>query len=387
MGSLVRPLVGLLIAFFAVGASGCDESKRSPPSEPPLEPDLPPRPDLDPDAAAAATLDDAGLSEKAKAEAQKVVADIRSQRLDVTPRRLPTQHLAFGKDRIAHLTEDALIVRDTSAGKEQSKLSVVEPRRIVTQSDGSLVVLAKNDVTRIDKKKTDRFSRIPLFVDSLVFADKRDKTKLWVLHGIDPTLYPYSMNEDGKLETLDLLQLAEFDQKGFAALKDGSFVYTAGKRLKRFFPGGKTWSLDLPEGGEVWRILTTKRIDEVWLARADGKLELAQISADRLSVVKTLEAPGAFDIASNDSELAILRLEKAENTRAWKLSVFDGAGKELWKTELPLDAVPGSGDSWVKEITKNRGLLLSAYGPFVAVGGPTELTIWNYKKGEKVFGS
>jgi hypothetical protein len=175
-------------------------------------------------------------------------------------------------------------------------------------------------------------------------------------------------------------------------LKDGSFVYTAKEKLKRFYPGGKSWTLALPPGGEVWRILTTRRLDEVWVARSDGRLDLLRLAEGALTTVRSLEAKGAFDIASNDSELAILKLESTAPagdggvTRVWRLSVFDDAGKGKLARELPFSLSEAADESWVREVTKNRAVVLSSYGPHVAVGGAEEVTVFDYKTGDKLLG-
>ncbi|MBK7584563.1 MAG: hypothetical protein IPI67_30800 [Myxococcales bacterium] len=377
--------------IFALGvasvALGCDE--RSPPSEPPTRPGLPERPaapagDAAPGEATAAGDVDAG------AEAKRLVAELRRSKLEVAPRRVPTQKLAFGKDRLAQLTETELVLRGLDDLKVLTRLPVRDPRRAATLSDGSVLVAGVSDLWRVprDPKKAEHYSRLPLFPDSLLLGDRRAKNKLWVHHGIDPTLYPYELSADGRLETLDFIELERADQKAFALLKDGSYVYTAGPKLERFFPGGKRWSLDLPSGSDVWRILTTRRLDEIWLAQTDGRLMLTQLSTTRLVVKKTLELPGTFDLATNDTEIALLRLETRAQVdgaaadsglapRTWRLLVLDGSGKERMSSELPLDPATAE-DDWVREITKNRGVVLSPSGSLVAVGGPTWLAVWSY---------
>jgi hypothetical protein len=272
--------------------------------------------------------------------------------------------------------------------KEVTRLPMTGPRRVATLADGSVLAAGSSDVWYVprDPKKAERYTRLPLFPDSLMLGDRREKKKLWVHHGIDPTLYPYELGEAGRLETLDFIALNGADQKGFALLKDGSYVYTAGSSLVRFFPGGKKWTLALPAGAEVWRILTTRRLDELWLARTDGKLVLAQLSDAALTVKKTLDLPGTFDLATNDSEIALLRLETGSadaGARSWKLVVLDADGKEQMATDLPLDAAPTTED-WVREITKNRGVVLSPSQPLVAVGGPSWLAVWRSKTGQRV---
>ncbi len=336
-------------------------------------------------------LSDGGLAVPSAAPsssaAEAFVDKLRSQKLDIVARRVPLQRIAFGKGRLAQLTDSALVIRDTKAFDEITRVPVAGPRRLATLADGSSIVAAESNVLRVpkDPKKIETFGRIPLFVESVIFPDRRKDDQVWVAHGIDTTLYPYAFGEAGHLDTLDFIELPDFDQKGIALLKDGSFVYTAKQKLKRFFPKGKSWTLELPSGAEVWRILTTRRIDEVWIARSDGRLDLAQIAQGALTVVRSLEVPGAFDIASNDSELAILRLENATGGRVWRLSVLDGGGKQQLSVTLPFSLAPGAGESWVREVTKNRSLVLSSYGPFVGVGGAEEVTVYNYRTGLKAF--
>lgn len=372
----------LLLLVAALSALSCEERAPAPPDRP--EPPARPRfADLD---AAALGADDSGFD--AAAEAKKLVADLRSEKLDVAPRRVPSQRLAFGKDRLAQLTDTELLLRATKDMQEIARLPVSQPRRVAAMADGSLLVAGAADVWHVpkDPTKASRYSRLPLFPDSLLLGDRRNKKKLWVHHGIDPTLYPYELAESQKLETLDFIELEAADQKGFALLKDGSYVYTAGAKLERFFPGGKRWSLALPAGAEVWRILTTRRLDELWLARTDGKLLLAQLGTDALTVKKTLELPGTFDLATNDTEIAALRLEASSGdagARSWKLVVLDSEGSERMARELPLEAAT-AGEDWVRELTKNRAVALSPSETLVAVGGPSFIGVWNYKTKEQV---
>lgn len=377
-----------LVALTLSGLLACEE--RPPTPGRPDEPPRPPKLDLD---AALEVAADAGDFD-ASAEAKRLVAELRSAKLDVAPRRVPTQRLAFGKDRLAQLTDSELVIRDTKDMKELGRLPVTGPRRVAALSDGSLLVAGQSDVWHVprDLKKAQRYSRLPLFPDSLLLGDRRDKKKLWVHHGIDPTLYPYELGEAGRLETLDFIELEAADQKAFALLKDGSYVFTAGDKLVRFFPGGKRWSLALPAGAEIWRISTTRRLDELWLARGDGKLELAQLGEGALTVKKTLELPGTFDVASSDTELALLRLETSTSAasrdaglppRSWKLLVLDADGKEQMSTELPLDPATATED-WVREVTKNRAVVLSPSESLVAVGGPSWLGVWSYKDKRQV---
>jgi hypothetical protein len=63
--------------------------------------------------------------------------------------------------------------------------------------------------------------------------------------------------------------------------------------------------------------------------------------------------------------------------------VLDADGKERMATELPLAGATATED-WVREITKNRSVVLSPSQPLVAVGGPTWLAVWRTQTGEQV---
>lgn len=389
----IRPFFTAISAVaLSAFVAGCED--RPPVPERPSQPELPPKLQFSDAEVVAADLD-AGPSD-AGAAAKELVAGLRSAKLDIAPRRVPTQKLAFGKDRLAQLTDSELVLRSTTDMRETFRLPVSQGRRVASLQDGSVLVATASEVWHVprDTKKAQRYGRIPLFPDSLLMGDRRDKKKIWVHHGIDPTLYPYELGDSGRLETLDFIQLEAADQRGFALLKDGSYVYTRGANLDRFFPGGNHTSLVLPAGADVWRVLTTHRLDQLWLARADGKLELCELGKDKLAVQKTLALPGAFDIDTNDSVIAVLRLEAAKPVaeppadagpppRSWRLSVLDADGKELTSIELPLEGVT-TGEDWVREISKDRGVALSAAQPIVAVGGPSWLGVWNYKTGERV---
>ena len=84
------------------GVLGCEE--RPPPPEPPGRPALPERPRRPDGDADAVELPDGGDFDAA-AEAKRLVAELRSAKLEVASRRVPIQRLVFGKDRLAQLIE------------------------------------------------------------------------------------------------------------------------------------------------------------------------------------------------------------------------------------------------------------------------------------------
>jgi hypothetical protein len=373
------------VAAVLLIAAGCE--REGPPREPPAP--AQPRDESRAVEQLQRLLGDASLDAGDASAAASAVSELRKGKLELAPRQSAAERLAFGKGRLAQLGEDALLVFDTKSFGELLRLELPQPRRVIELAGGGLLALGADSVVRLDGrgKAPERYGRIPLFPDSLVLGDRSDERRVWVLHTFGSLLYRYAMGGDaGAIETLEFLDLEGFDQAAFAALKDGSFLYTAGGKLRRFFHGGKRWELPLSEGGEVWRILTTRRIDQVWIARAGGRLELTEISATGARVVRAFEIGPAFDIASNDHELAVVEMAKADGERRWKLAVYDASGKRRFEAALPPDPAPGAGEDWVRIVTRDKTLALSASAPLVAVGGPSALSVWNTRTGARLRG-
>jgi hypothetical protein len=161
------------------------------------------------------------------------------------------------------------------------------------------------------------------FSESLVLADRRDERRVWVLHAFGSLLYQYGIDGDaGSVQTLEFLDLEGFDKGAFAALKDGSFLYTAGNQLIRFFPGGKRTKLALPEGASVWRLLTTRASSDL-----DRACDASSISSD----------PAAGARVARLLELRMFRRRqqrpgarspsrRVTARRDWSLVVYDASG-------------------------------------------------------------
>ena len=373
-----RALLPVLLSFAVLA---CDDEPKRPDKD-----DLLARPSASAEVSPLARIDAGALDGGA---ARKVLSELRSDKLELNARRVPAERVAFVHGRLAVLTSDALVVRDTKSWKEIAKVPALEPRRVIGLADGSVLAASKDDVTTLAPRKNEvtRTSRIPLFPESVLFPDLRKERRMWVLHGFDPTLYGYEIEDDGKLNTLDFIELKDFDLKAFTALKDGSFLYTTKKGLRRFFPGGRAENVSLPEGPGVWRLLTTRRIDQVWVAREGGTFELLGIAGGKGQVVRSLTLPSAYDVATSNTAIAILRLERSDKKRHFALRVVDADGKQLMEQELPLSKAPGDGEDWVEQITKNRAVAIAPKEPLVAVGGPTWLSVWNYKTQKRVYGS
>lgn len=338
-------------------------------------------------------LRDAGPRKRGDKLVQKEIARIRERKLLLAPRRVPEQRIQFGRSRLGQLTDRALVVRDAKDFHERAKVTIADPRRLIVLADRSFLALGATASYRLrpGKKHADTLPRVTLFPSSVAIADRADSNRLWVLHGFDETLYQYQLEKTiGSMMGMgDFIELKGFNHEALGALKDGSFLYTTKNGFTRFYAKGKPHELAaLPGKGKVWRLLTTKRLDRVWVARGNGELVLAQLGAT-LHVVRTIKlSPMLFDIASNDSYLAALRVEQADGgARSWQLVVYDADGKQRLAATLPPEATPPPGEDWVRAVTRNRSVSLAPHAPLVAVGGPGALWVWNVKTGRRVFSS
>jgi len=365
-----------------------------PPKEPSPPPPPPGAPGGSPSAVASSLAAAHLLDRDAAADARPVPSAIvqlreRKLRLDALPS--PAQTLAFGRKRLARLTPEGIELFSTETFEQEAAPSLAQPRRVVALRDGSLLVAGGGRTLRLvpGQQTAESHPRIPLFAGTLVFADRLQEKRFWLLHEFDPTLYRYDLDAGGSvlLRMDEYLTLDGFDRRGFAGLKDGSFMFTAGDHFRRFFPLGKQTKLEGPAAAvEVWRLLVTRRIDRVWVAHRGSRLDLVQIGA-RLRVVRTLELPGdPYDITSSDRYVAVILLRQvAGEPRHWRLVVVDQKGDEVFTEDLPMDEALVGAD-WVKAATRNRNVVLSPHDSLVAVGGPTWLSVWDIRKQSRVLG-
>jgi hypothetical protein len=317
--------------------------------------------------------------------------ELRARRLELTPRSVPAERIAFGHGRLGQLTHDALVVRDSHGFQVVVELPVEAPRRLVGLGDGSLLAAGRERVLRLPKGATrpEEHGRVTLFADSTVLPDARDPQRLWVAHPGDRTLYLHQLKAGGAAGMLpfdQLLPVEGCDGRGLTTLGDGSFACTTSAGLRHFWPEGKRVDLSLPAArGAVWRLLPTSRIDQVWMAREQGKLDLYQLgtTAGLLRTLALRDQP--IDIAARGKSVAVVSVTHPPGeARRWSVVVLDEQGKELMQA-----AVPGTEnvatDDWVAELLLNRGVVLSRDETEVAVGGPSSLTVWDIASGRQLF--
>ncbi len=368
-----KPLSLLLAGLLLLAC----EDKSNPPVDPPRSSSAT-RPEL-------TVLDGAAGASDAAAAAAAVIAELRRDKLSLAPRSRATGSIVFGRGRVIQLATEALTIRDAKEGKEVLKLEVAGGRLVTLLRDGSVLALLEKETLSIEPRKNEvsRYSRVALFPESRVFADPLVDRRFYVVHAFDPTLYGYEITEDQKISTLDFVDMPEFDGRVFTSLKDGSFLYSTATGLQRFFLKGKAQAYAIEDPKQVWRVATARRLDRVWLARDDGSLELRELTAKTPRLIQRIDVKDPIDVASSDAGIAVLRLAPAEGGRHFQVEFFDESTERRFTSHLALDEASGSGEGWVRDVLRNRGIMLTDDGALLAVGGPSELHVWNVRSGKK----
>ncbi len=319
-----------------------------------------------------------------------VIVEQRQQVLAIPPQRAPAQRIAFSRRRIAVLGEQQLTVWDLTSWQRVAQIPVTKPRAVVAMADGAFVVIAGDATWRLEQHETQpaRLPRMMLLPGSQLWPDRQAPLTLWV--PLAGQLHQYLLPGPDDPVVQRLLPIAshsmpDTDEEACVGLKGGSFLYTAGNELVRFFPGGKSYRGPSPApSGQVWRLLSARRIDRAWVAQEDGALQLIDFTPN-FPVVRSVSLPGKlYDIAANDEHFAIVRtVHDSSSRRTWSVTLLDTAAEPLAEHPLPEGPRPDAPD-WVARETRNRGVALAPDGPYLAVGGPSWLTVWHTDTGKAV---
>ncbi|HMJ10116.1 MAG TPA: hypothetical protein VK524_01860 [Polyangiaceae bacterium] len=317
------------------------------------------------------------------------LASLRNTELELAPRTLPAHVLAFGRGRLGQVVKDELIVHRLPALDKALRAPLGAKPAVIETAGGGLLALGHEGVVRLDPGRNafHTYPRITLLPGSYVYGDRSTSERFFVLHPFAGSLFRYDFDGDAGGAALGpFFNLPEFDGGVFAVLKDATLLYSTAKGWRRLTSQFRHTPLRAAaEVRDVVRAVPAKRLDQVWLVLRDGRLLLAQLGAG-LSVVQRVEASAlAFDVDSNDEVLAVLELEQApRQARHWRLAVYTHAGERKFAVDVPDERASGTTDEWVSAVTANKSVVLSRYEPWVAVGGPTWLRVWNVKDGTLV---
>lgn len=342
------------------------------------------RPEHASSASAGAPIPDGGAP-----EARPLDPKVR-RALTLSPRKRHDPGVAIGKGRIAVLTDDALVVRDTTKFAEVTRIPLHRPRHLAVMSDGSFLVpdAAKTWWLLPHDTKARTFPRFMMLPESTVFADRRAPDRFWVTSPFGTTLFGYTLAPSslGFLLTNEWVELDGFDGHAFGSLRDGSFLYSTSSGFRQFFgPGKKDDVAGDPRG--VFRLLPASRPDTIWLLTTE-RADLFRLLAGKLvHLRKVLLSSMPYDVEADGQYLAVLELvQPKEEPWSFVLEVFDVDGKLRMHEPLPAEESLDP-KTWLVALTRNRRLSLSADPPLVAVGGPEDLTVWRADRSERLWHS
>jgi hypothetical protein len=378
-------------AFALLSVLGCDRLEAL--IRQSAEPRVPPSPPSRPSSEAAPSASASGASAPARSPdggaPRALPLDQKTRRaLTLSPRRVHDPGVAIGKGRMAVLTDDALVVRDTTHFAEVTRVPLHGPRHLAVMSDGSFLA---PDTSRTSwllphDTKARFFPRFIMLPESCVFGDRRVPDRFWVMAPFGTTLFGYALAPSslGFLLTKDWVELDGFDGRAFGPLRDGSFLYSTPTAFRQFYgPSKKDDIAGDPRG--VFRLLPASRPDTVWLLTRESADLFLLLAGKLVHQKKVVLATMPYDADADGRYLAVLELLQPTG-EPWRfvLEVFDVDGKRRLRETLAADESLDP-RTWLSALTRNRRLSLSADPPLVAVGGPEELTVWRADGGERLF--
>jgi hypothetical protein len=307
----------------------------------------------------------------------------------LAPRRTHVPGLAIGKERIAVLTPNALVVSDTAKFDEVARIPMHQPTNLAVTADGSFVATDTIHTVRLlpGDTKHKSFPPVVLFPESALMGDRQTPDRFWVLPGHVTTLYGYVLGPSplSVLTATEWIPLDGFDGRLFSSLRDGSFLYSADKGFRHFYGAGKkedvTGTL-----GDAFRLLPGSRVDTLWLVSRETAV-LYRLVAGKLYELRSISlSTMPFDVDADGEYLALLELaQPADAPWSFVLEVFDIEGKrrlhETLSAEENLEP-----KKWIRVLLRNRRLALSAgERPLVAVGGPDDLSVFRADDGTRIW--
>jgi hypothetical protein len=310
------------------------------------------------------------------------------RKMRLNPRSAGTSALAFAKARLGQVTREGVSVRSVATFKVDIRLELEKPLSVVALADGSLLCPDTKRTLRLfsHDQKPRAYPLMPLIPGSQLFGDRVDSKRVWALGPRGKTLFRFELADDKAplLAPKDWVDLDGFDQRTVGSLRDGSFLFTTSAGFSRFFGKGALSEVKA-NSEEVFRVLPGSRADAAWLLRRDRRVSLHGTVEGKLARLQTVNLEtDPFDAEAAGTFLAVLELDQPSDAPAtFVLEVFDTSGKRRFRTTLP--AEESFDEDWAERLTQNRNLAVSADPPRVAVGGPTELTVFDAGTGARVF--
>jgi hypothetical protein len=288
--------------------------------------------------------------------------------------------IVFGAGRIAQWTRNGVQVR-ALARLESPPLALGAggPAAFGALGDGSLLVLTPKVALQLAPDRDEPTSRPGLFMlmsddNPRVRADP-DRPRGFFLANAS-SLDRYELPEGP--ERVTAKQMLDVDPRVTATLctlPGGAFAYLEGGEVRRCTPaqprgvghpvaGGPAAHLAPGPGGQVW----------VSLAEGAALLELPPQAGPARTLVATNAGAEVMSFDGTATHAAALALDwKPGKPGSWSVVVWKVDGAEVLRQPLPWSLPVNDPTDWF--------VALSPYDPFVAVGGPGRLAVWNLADG------
>jgi len=298
------------------------------------------------------------------------------------------RHLAFGSGFLLQLREAEARLVNSNDGSVIANVALAGPRAALGLPGGSVLACASDASYRFDpgQRTAHRGTRVSLLPNSLLEPSRESQEFLWV---IEPSLgnavrYAFATKEFGVEATRTL---PGYDGKALTTLLDGAFLYTSSQGLVRTL-ASRTTSLALPSGvGRIWRLLPADRVDRAWAVTDSGEAILLELGA-RARVVRRFQtsSDGApFDVAAVPGTLAMVSVHEAvREPRSFVLNTYSATGTRIKSYILAGVRADDASEDWAKRVSIDREVAITTHPPRVAVGGPTELRLFDLASGDEI---
>ena len=319
----------------------------------------------------------------------ETLRSVREEKLPIRAPRVALQRLDFGLGRLAQAAGERVIFRDTERGDSITEPVTGAVRAVAHGSDGSLFAIgATSGVRLLPRASAAKSFPAPIFLpDATAFADLADPSHFFIFVPSDQQLYQYSFeSEAGSVLLLDEHFAFTGCSGAFGLLRDGAFVCGTDSGLARKAPRGARTTSPWPSAAQRFRLLPAKRLDELFAIDLDGDVQHLRW-AGNLQVLGHFQLPALpYAAASNGEALAFVLVSptNTQQARRWSLLVTDFEGQPRFQAELAAKPAPVT-DDWLAAVVEDKNLAISGFQPLVAVGGASQVTVWNYAEGRQVF--
>jgi len=319
----------------------------------------------------------------------ETLSSVHERKLVIAPPRTPAQRLEFGRGRLVQAAGSLVVFRETTHGDALAEVNLGAVRAVAHGADGSLFALGASGGTRFDARASSArpFPNATFLPDSTLFPDLEEPSHFLIFYRGTEQLYQYSFEtEAGAFLAIDERFTLEGCEGALGLLDDGAFVCRTSGGLARKTPRGRrtlfNWPVDV---GEATWLLPARRLDEVFSVSAAGEVCHLRLEPE-MRVLGRFRLPAQpYAAASNAEALAFVTVSSGSaQARRWTLLVTDPEGLPRFQTELPAQPAP-PGDNWLETVTADKSLAISRYAPLVAVGGPQQVTVWDYEKAIPLF--